>query len=312
MPNKLSTSKNHVAVLLGYYKGEKYIREQLDSILKQDTDLKIWISNDGDESHTRFLEQENSLQQWMQKIELINGPKSGFAKNFSSLIANANIKADFYAWADQDDVWEEDKLSRALQWLKTIPEDCPACYCSRTQLIDEAGNKIGYSPLFKKKPSFQNALVQSIAGGNTMVMNQAARDLLAQTKDAPIVSHDWWAYMLITGAGGQVYYDPHPSILYRQHRNNLVGSNDSLAAKLERIIMMLNKRFRDWNHINCEALQQYRHLLATENQETYDSFCKARQSGLLKRIYFMWKSGVYRQTKMGNIGLAVATVLNKV
>ena len=85
------------------------------------------------------------------------------------------------------------------------------------------------SPLFRRPPSFRNALVQSLAGGNTMVLNRPARDLVAlASRRARFVSHDWWAYLLVTGAGGAVHYSAKPLVRYRQHAHNLVGANTSL------------------------------------------------------------------------------------
>jgi hypothetical protein len=81
--------------------------------------------------------------------------------------------------------------------------------------VDARGVSIGLSPLFEKPPSFANAIVQNIGGGNTMVFNEAARQLIAQTvKDAQVVSHDWWAYLLVSACGGAV-----PTILSTQTGN---------------------------------------------------------------------------------------------
>jgi len=308
MNNVSGNISNHVAVLLSFYHGDTYIYDQLNSIWSQGPNVQIWISDDGDMAQTYLLLEK----QIGNNLHIVEGPKAGFAKNFLSMIGNPDIQAEYYAFADQDDVWEKDKLSKAINWLKTIPEDRPACYCSRTKLIDSEGNDIGLSSLFKKQSSFRNALVQSIAGGNTMVMNQAARILLAKTKEESVVSHDWWVYMLITGAGGVVYYDPHPSCLYRQHGGNLVGSNDTFRGQLSRAVQLLKGRFRVWNDINCHALQNYKDLLTPENRQAFDNFCQARKSWLLPRLRLMWKSGVHRQTALGNLGIFIATIFNRV
>jgi len=86
-------------------------------------------------------------------------PAEGFVANFLSLTCKASIEADYYAYSDQDDVWESDKLERAVRWLQTVPENIPALYCSRTRLVDAENNEIGLSPLFSKPPSFANALI---------------------------------------------------------------------------------------------------------------------------------------------------------
>ena len=117
------------------------------------------------------------------------------------------------------------------------------------------------SILFRRRPSFENALVQSLAGGNTMVFNCAAKRLLEKAGSLDIVAHDWWTYKLTTAAGGFVVYDPEPSVEYRQHGQNLIGSNSSIFAKIQRIRMLLSNRFRDWNdnQHRCTGLLQGAH-----------------------------------------------------
>ena len=301
-----------VAVLLCTCNGSRYLEEQLDSIEAQDyQNIDVWVSDDGSKDDTNpILEQYRSSKMGHFSIQL--GPQQGFVANYLSLLRNSNIRADYFAYADQDDIWQPDKLSRAITKLEFVPDDVPALYCSRTCLIDENGQEIGFSPLFEKPPGFANALVQSIGGGNTMVMNKIARDLLCAAGDKCVVSHDWWAYMLISGAGGTVFYDPNPTVCYRQHDNNQVGSNVGWQDRLLRLQMLLKGRFRNWNTVNTVALQQVRHLLTPENQYILDKFCTARNRWLVPRISGMICSGIYRQTIWGNLGLIAAIVLKKI
>jgi hypothetical protein len=222
------------------------------------------------------------------------------------------INASYYAYADQDDIWETNKLQHAIDWLATIPKNIPALYCSRTQLIDEYDNEIGYSPLFTKTPSFANALVQNIGGGNTMVFNQAARDVICQVNAANIISHDWLAYIVITGCGGVVLYDSKPSIKYRQHNDNLVGSNSGWQNRLTRIKMLLQGRLKSWNEQNILAIASIKNRLTPKNQIIFEQFLVARKSWLVPRLVNFLKSGIYRQTLLGNLGLIAAAVFNKI
>src|SRR5690606_36468867 len=109
-------------------------------------------------------------------------------------VCRTEIQADFYAYADQDDIWMPDKLSRALVFLERNLDQA-AMYCSRTELVTSCGKSVGkMSPLFPKLPTFVNALVQSLAGGNTMVINHRACELLRKAGEVHVVSHDWWTY----------------------------------------------------------------------------------------------------------------------
>lgn len=308
-----STNQPKVAILLCTYHGQTYLREQLDSIATQThTNWEVWASDDGSEDDTHAILKAKQ-QEWPSgHLSIHLGPAEGFAANFLSLTCNASIEADYYAYSDQDDIWEADRLSRALTWLQTIPHDTPALYSSRTRYISADGTNLGFSTLFKKAPSFCNALVQSIAGGNTMVFNQATRSLLAKTPPhVNIVSHDWWAYMLVTGHGGRFFYDPYPGVRYRQHGDNMSGPNTFLLAKLKRARELLSGRFKSWNQVNLNALNQMLPYLTNENQKTLTFFRKARNGCTLRRMYNLYKSGVYRQTLIGNIGLLIATIFRK-
>lgn len=302
-----------VAILLCTYHGQKYLKEQLDSLVTQThTNWEVCASDDGseDDTHSILLATQ---QKWPTgRLSIHVGPAEGFAANFLSLTCNTNINADYYAYSDQDDIWEEDRLSRALDWLKTIPSNIPALYSSRTRYISSAGLDQGVSTLFTRTPSFQNALVQSIAGGNTMVFNQAARELLAKTPpQATIASHDWWAYILVSGCGGRFLYDTYPGVRYRQHDDNMSGQNIFFLAKIKRAKGLLTGRFKSWNEANLAALHKMQPYLTPENQETLELFSKARNGFIFKRVYYLYKSGVYRQTRMGDFGLLIAALLRK-
>ncbi len=303
-----------VAVLLCTYQGERFLVEQLNSIHSQDhPNLSLWVSDDGSKDRTISLLEEAQAQWGRDKFSIVKGPQKGFVANFLSLTSNPEIQADYFAWSDQDDIWEKDRISRAIAWLNTLPATVPALYGTRTRLTDENDYEIGCSSLFTKPLSFKNALVQSIVGGNTLVMNHAARELIYQaSKDnQKVASHEWWAYMLISGAGGAVYYDPYLSIRYRQHGNNVMGANVSLHARLYRLWQLFNGQFKKWNSLNIEALSRVRNLLTPENQATLECFSKARSGNLISRLCNYQKSGVYRQRFLDNIALFFSVIINK-
>ena len=303
-----------VAILLCTYHGQHYLAEQLESFAAQShTNWEVWASDDGSEDDTHSI-LEAYISKWGSgRLSMHFGPAEGFAANFLSLTCNASINADFYAYSDQDDVWEADKLARAVQWLQSVPADVPALYCSRTQLVDADNNEIGVSPLFTKAPSFANALMQNIGGGNTMVFNNAARELLREAgANKSVITHDWWAYMVVTGCGGRVFYDSKPTLRYRQHGGNLVGMNANWAARLKRIRMLFQGRFKHWNDCNISALLTLEHRLTAENREILQRFADARGMSLIPRLIHLKRSGIYRQTLLGNIGLVAAAFFGKI
>lgn len=303
-----------VAILLSTFDGRRFLSEQLDSIAAQTwPNWVVWASDDGSRDGTLELLAQYRAAWGASRLVVHDGPREGFAANFLSLTGDPRIRSDYYAFCDQDDVWEPGKLRRALAFLRCVPEGLPGLYCSRTRLVDESNRSIGLSPLFARPPSFRNALVQSIGGGNTMVYNQPARELLRRAcAGADVVTHDWWAYQVVSGCGGRVHYDAWPSVRYRQHARNLVGMNCTWRARLHRLRLLWQGRFRDWNSRNLRALQAVRPWLTDDNRQALDAFMQARASGLLPRLRGLARAGIYRQTLAGNLGLAAAGLLNRV
>lgn len=126
------------------------------------------------------------------------------------------------------------------------------------------------------------------------------------------MTHDWWAYLVVSGCGGKVFYDQSPSLCYRQHDGNLIGGNFSWPARLIRICMFWQGKFRIWNDSNIEALRRIYTKLTPENKVTLDRFALARKRALLPRLIGLKRSGIYRQTIFGNLGLVVAAIFNKI
>ncbi len=303
-----------VAILLCTYRGQRYLAEQLDSYSTQTYgNWQVWASDDGSDDDTALILSAYQRKWSHGRISIVSGPRKGFVANFRSLTCRGEIHADYYAYSDQDDVWESDKLERAVRWLATIPEGAPALYCARTRLVDAENKEIGMSPLFSRAPGFANALMQNIGGGNTMVFNNAAREVLRDTGEGiPVVMHDWWTYLLISGCGGRVLYDRHPSLRYRQHNGNMVGMNSTWDARMRRIHMAWQGRFRSWNECNLAALRSMQGRLTPENREILERFEDARRRRLVPRLAQLKRSGVYRQTLLGNLGFVAAAVFNKI
>ncbi len=309
-----SASGLSVTILLCTFNGELFLAQQLASLERQTfKNWKLVASDDGSSDQTKSILQAFRRSFEPGKVQIVDGPRRGAAANFLSLACAKNLVSDYYAFCDQDDVWEADKLARAIDVLEQAGLDVPALYGSRTSLIDEEGKTIGFSPLSPKTPAFRSALVQSIAGGNTMVFNQRARELLAFCgADIAIPSHDWWLYQVTSACGGQVHYDAYPSVRYRQHAQNVIGSNMGFAANMRRLRMLRQGRFRHWSGLNVAALTRIRPRMNADNQHIFDLFCRARHRPLLQRAAMFAEAGVYRQTLLGNLGLAAAVVLNKI
>lgn len=300
--------------MLCTYEGEQFLPEQLQSIAAQHhPDWQLFASDDVSVDGTINILADFQRRQAPGRVSLRRGGEQGVVANFLSLACDERIVADAYAFCDQDDIWEPDKLGRALAWLGTVEPHIPALYCSRTRLIAVDGREIGFSPLFRRLPSFSNALVQNIAGGNTMVFNRAARDLLIKAGSEVVVpAHDWWLYLVVSACGGAIHYDNYPGVRYRQHNDNLVGSNQSWAARAVRARLLLQGRQKAWADQHIVALQNLQSQMPHDSSMTLRRFARAREHPLSLRIAGMRRSGIYRQTLLGNVGLAVAVALRKI
>jgi len=308
-----SASRRFVAVLMAVRDGERYLAQQLSSLACQrSVRIDLWISDDGSSDASVKIIREVAQTWTPGRVQLVDGPRSGFAENFRSLIVRADIEADFYAFCDQDDVWSDDKLAHAVEWLETQPPGHPALYCSRTRIISAEGETVAHSPLFRRAPSFRNALVQSIAGGNTMVMNRAAHAIVMEaSRRSGFVSHDWWCYLIVSGAGGTVHYCPDSRIGYRQHEDNLVGQNNTWGARMSRLGFLIRGRFKDWNDANLAGLAACADLLTDDARQVLASFSESRSRKFPGRLRSLWRSGVYRQTVIGQFGLYVACAIGR-
>ncbi|EQM68737.1 hypothetical protein L682_16175 [Aquipseudomonas alcaligenes OT 69] len=308
------SDRPRIAILMCTKDGARFLDEQLASLHRQSyAEWRLYVSDDGSQDETLEILQARQREWGPDRLSILSGPQRGFVANFLSLVCNPDIRADYFAWCDQDDIWHAEKLSTASTWLREVSEETPALYCGRTELISEVGDSIGHSMLFSHPPHFSNALVQNIAGGNTMVFNSAARTLLQEAGgdvDAP--SHDWWAYQLISGVGGIIKYDPCALVFYRQHQHNIIGSNAGWIARFKRLGMIFQGSYQRWSEQNIRALDAMQYRLASEHRVTLEAFKKARSGALLARIWHYRRSGIFCQTFFGKLGLIAAIILRKI
>lgn len=310
-------SNKKIAVLICTFNGSKFLRKQLDSIVSQSySEWEIFASDDGSTDDTIKILEEYQNRLGNNKLHIINGPGEGFAWNFLSLLDKCGDEFDYYAFSDQDDEWLEDKLERGLSKISALEKEnpsVPALHCGRTMLINEKDEFIGYSPLFRRKPSFRNALIQSIAGGNTMLVNRSARKIINLTpRGRRIVSHDWWVYILISGCNGAIIYDEIPTIKYRQHTNNIIGSNLGWQARLRRVKGLFDGHFREWIQSNLDVLNSMPLPLSQESRWVLDNFIEGRSANLFKRLVKFRNIKLYRQTVFGTLAFLIAIFFNKI
>lgn len=299
-----------VTILLASYNGGRHLAAQLDSISgQQDADWRLIVSDDGSSDDSRAICAAFQDRVGADRVRLIDGPKAGPTRNFLHLIDQAPEGAPL-AFADQDDVWLPHKMARAAAHLRQA--DGPLLYCARTIICDDdLGNRTP-SRLFSRPHGWRNALVQACTPGNTTVLNPAAAALLkhgtATAARHHLEAHDWWAYQLVTGAGGQVIFDAEPGLLYRQHAANVMGRNDTPGGMLRRMGMLFQGAYGGWLAANADALTDLSVLLTPENRNVLARFQAMLRKPGPAALRELRALGLYRQTASGDLALKAAAL----
>lgn len=216
----------NVAVLLSSYNGERFIKDQIISILSQnDVRVRLYIRDDGSSDST--VEIVSQLASMHSNIIFSAENNIGLIASFFDLLECADETFKYFAFADQDDFWGVDKLAVGVECLGSFHDGKPAMYCSRTEYVNEYLQHLSYSPAYKQENiGFGNALVQNVATGCTIIINAEARKLIVKEFPKICIVHDWWIYLVIS-AFGSVIYDQIPHIKYRQHGGNVIGASSS-------------------------------------------------------------------------------------
>ena len=259
-----------LAVLMATYNGEKYIKEQIESILNQDInlDFTLIIRDDGSTDNTR-----NIICEYADtgKLVFIEGENKGAAQCFISLLRD-NPEYDYYAFSDQDDIWNEDKLQRGIRAISEIND--PALYCTNCELVDSNLNDIGRNT-HRKKPHYTLESVlclASCAQGCTSVFNKELASII-QDNDMPdvFIMHDSLLTCLCALIDGKIIYDDIPSMKYRMHDNNVFGMVSAKQNKFNVIRNRLNEITKKRKISMCDQavslLKVYRKYISLKNQD---------------------------------------------
>lgn len=209
--------------MMSTFNGEKYIVEQVDSILCQsNVNLKLLVRDDGSTDNTTDIILEY-VNKYPDSIVLIKGYNIGWRKSFFKLIEYASKNygdCKYYAFADQDDIWLPDKLSKAIEHIKPYDSEI-ALYCSNFYLYENGINK-GLGRDNSLSPSPKKCLIRNLGLGCSEVMNKNLLISIADNIPNIEIAHDEWVYV-VANLCGRVFVDNESYILYRQHNNNQVG-----------------------------------------------------------------------------------------
>ena len=302
-------------IVMAVYNGAAYLGQQLDSLAAQtEAGWDLIASDDGSgDGSLEILAARAQDWQGRHRLTVLSGPRQGFVRNFFHALRHVPPGTAWVALSDQDDVWFPEKLTRAQVALSRLPASQPALYCARSLICDAALRPLHPSRPFQRPAGFANALVQSVGGGNTMMLNRAALDLVRAALDeaGDAAAHDWWLYQIITACGGTIVQDPDPVLFYRQHGGNAIGTNTTLRGWIYRALFIMGRRFSVWNDTNLRALAACRHRFTPQAGRVLDHYAAARRGGVVARLLALHASGVYRQNRRGTLALFVACLLGR-
>ena len=220
-----------VAVLMSTYNGSEYIQEQIESILKQEkVDVQLIVRDDGSNDDTLKI---ISAYKDTGKIRIIEGSNKGPVLSFMELIGEADLSAEYYAFADQDDIWLPDKLFRAVRMIGQTGKSC-VLYASNQTVADQNGNALNKRYQTDPPVDLLNIIDSNWLAGCTMVFDRNLLHVLQKHQpDSNFVQtrmHDTWV-AAVAACIGTIVYDDESKMLYRQHSNNVVGSKKENLIK---------------------------------------------------------------------------------
>lgn len=299
-----NSDKVKVAVIMSTYNGERFLKEQIESVLQQtDVSIELIVRDDGSKDSTpQILDEykDKSLLDWY------SGPNVGPAKSFFDCLSNAP-DAEYYAFCDQDDIWDPDKLHVAIESIKK--SKVPSLYCSNTLLVSsnmEIIRKSNYNVI----GNFVESLMSNPVTGCTCVINKQLRDIVLQKIPFELDMHDWWLYRVCMAFNGYFYFDKTPHIRYRQHENNVIGGIFSKKKEIRHHLYVLTHQTGGLRYKMSKILYDYYPDISKQNKDILTRVINYKKNirGKLKLIKLVLQQPF--DNKIRN-RIIVAILLNK-
>ena len=274
-----------VAIVMSTYNGAKYIKEQIDSILNQTyNNIELVIRDDGSSDDTvKIIE---CYQKKHANIKLITGKNLGFIKSFFELLRL--VEADYYSYADQDDVWLPNKIELAVQELNKLDDSKPNLAFGNSDYYDQNMKLIGEGEKHRKY-SFRMALFACVTQGMTMTINKTTRDLIVKNPPKTCFFHDWWTYLICIGMGNIAYSDV-TTVKYRRMKTNAtVEGQGYFRLFIWRVKnLLINDGIKDIKRQMINLKNTYYNNLSDENKKELDLFSEEKYNFFraLKKTFY--------------------------
>ncbi|WP_276836115.1 glycosyltransferase [Megasphaera stantonii] len=274
-----------VQVLMSTYNGEKYLEEQIESILQQkNVKVNLLVRDDGSTDRTIDILKKYADE---KKLKFYLESNIGYAKSFMNLLWNAEIGMDYYAFSDQDDVWLPEKLISGINKIKSNSCDGPILYASALQRVNANLEYLKLQKFDKLVLSLGAEFTRHRLAGCTFIFNKKLLELLTLNKDVSMMdcSHDKLATILCLACGGKVIFDKNSYILFRRHDQN--ASVDGLPTYKKICVDICNF----YKHKNNES------QLAKKIAEIYSEKLDGNAHKFLCKISF-YRTGIISKIKL--------------
>jgi glycosyltransferase involved in cell wall biosynthesis len=293
-----------IEILLATYNGEKFLKEQIESIFsKSSKDIHLIIRDDGSTDNTLEIIHE-AINKFPNQITLIDDRSHrGVIGSFSQLLETS--KSPYVMFADQDDIWLDHKIDATFQKMQEMEKkwgkEKPILVHSDLTVVNEKLEKISHSywTYTRIKPQegshLNRLLVQNEITGCTIMMNRPLVDLASPIFPESVM-HDWWI-ALIAAAFGHIGVIGEPLILYRQHKRNTLGANKFGKLKLKNLTINQSKKMNQAS----ELLKRFSNKLTPENQKMLDDYISMKDSSFLRNRFITLKYRFFKQGLLRNL-----------
>lgn len=280
-----------ICVVVSTYNGERYLAEQLDSLINQTVRIeRIHIRDDGSSDGTRTV-----IEDYASRYDVITydfGDNIGWRRSFVEALRTCD-GYDWYSFCDQDDYWLSNKLESALSLIKdNLDSNKPVLYAGNVTISDANLNPEFFfnkepEPI-ESKPLPQTFYHDGMAGGLTYVFNNRARKLLISCSSAGSTGHDR-LLMLICKIYGKVIYDFKSYVLYRQHGSNVYGgyAAESTDSRFKKIRVYLSQK-DERDKIAESLLKLCPSCERSAEDDLYLRLCSAYKSSLILRVKLLF------------------------
>lgn len=300
-----------VAVLLSTYNGQLFLRDFMESLcMQQFQDFHVIVRDDGSTDQTLYI-----IESYSHRLKInymMDKGNLGPAKSFIKLLRGAGSSYSIYMFADQDDWWESDKILRCANYLYHTDNSIPTLYFSALELVDANLKHLSFTTA-PRRLSLHNALVENVATGCTIGFNSLARSLILQANPQKYTMHDWWVYLVLT-AFGKVHFDSKPTIKYRQHNSNSIGSASNFIEDCHRRFLRFFKPKKSGVFLIAEQAKAfidcYGHIM-TDDLKNQVRLLVPGSKSFLNSFNLLFFSPFYRQKIIDNFILRVMFLIRR-